>query len=176
MIRKGKKQIKKDKYAGKLRWKKISGGIHNHRDGQVVRKGEVLYANELGSVLAKGFECLDSPKGILSGVSLGIKSLGNGWFDVINKATGEKLNDTSLRARDAKMFITGEIEEAIEEEEDSGVESELEWSDLLDMNEEELQVINNGDELDIEDDEWETEDDFRVLIANLLKIDIVVED
>ena len=173
MIRKGKKQIKKDKYAGKLRWKKISGGIHNHRDGQVVRKGEVLYANELGSVLAKGFECLDSSKGLFGGgISLGIKSLGNGWFDVINKATGEKLNDKSLRARDAKMFITGEIEESTEEE----VEETTDWGELLEMTEEGLIRINDENGLGIEDDEWETEDDFRVLIANLLKIDIVVED
>jgi len=111
---------KKSKFEGMLKWKKIRGGVHNHRDGQVVRKGEYLYANELSPLIAEGFECLNPPANstLNGGISLGIKSRGNGWYDVINKVTGETLNDEAMRAKDAKQFITGEEEEEEEDTED----------------------------------------------------------
>jgi len=100
---------------GKLRYKKISGGIHNHRDGQVVRKGEILYAmpEELSDIAKEGFKCLDDEAKAMigGGIGLEIKHRGNGWFDIINKATGDKLNDQALRAKDAKEFLEGDSAE-----------------------------------------------------------------
>ena len=137
MIRKSKiKQIEKgverpsrpEKFKGMLRYKKISGGVHRHSNGQIVRKGEILYAHpeELSPILAVGFKCLDEAIKEAQGIQLGIKDRGNGWYDVINKKTGEVLNDSALRAKDARQFITGdedvvtpeEVEEDFEEDED----------------------------------------------------------
>ena len=108
-----------EQFKGKVRYKKIRGGIHKHGDGQVVRKGEILYADpeSLSPIVLEGFTCLDEEiKQATSGISLGIRDKGNGWYDVINKNTGEKLNDKSLRAKDARQFITGDLEDSIKEE------------------------------------------------------------
>ncbi len=114
------------KHEGKLRYKKISGGVHDHRDGQKVKNGEILYVDKdaqacfgpgsLSEVLLKGFECMDEQiKAATQGIKLGIKAKSAGWYDVVNTVTGDVLNDKSLRAADAKKFITGDLDDEVEE-------------------------------------------------------------
>lgn len=122
MIRKSKnrkKTTRPSKFKGMLRYKKIRGGVHKHHNGQTVRKGEILYANdgELSKIIMKGFVCLDEQiQEATKGITLGLKDRGNGWYDVINKQTGERLNDDHMRAKDARQFITGEIDDNLVED------------------------------------------------------------
>lgn len=109
---------KATKVEGALRWKKISGGIHNHRDGQIVRKGEILRAKpeELSEVVKVGFVCLDDERPKVD-VGFKLHNRGKGWWDVLNKETGEKLNDSALRTKEIRGFLNGtdeEIDEQIE--------------------------------------------------------------
>lgn len=119
------RETRPSKYKGMLRYKKVRGGVHRH-GGQTIRKGEILYANqeELSPLVMKGFICLDEEiQEAASGISLGLRDRGNGWYDVINKNSGEKLNDVAMRGKDAAQFITGKkednlIEDGIVENED----------------------------------------------------------
>jgi len=133
------------KYAGEgvLRYRKIHNGIHNHRDGQVVRKGEVLYAtpDSLSEINRAGFTCIDEEvkQAIGGGIQLTLKARGNGWWDIINKKTGEVLNDTAMRTKDAKEFLSGEKEKEEFEKEnlDEDVDDDEENVDEEDEEDEE---------------------------------------
>lgn len=132
------KKKKTSRPEGVLRFKKISGGIHNHRDGQVVRKGEILYAKpeELSEIVRPGFKCLDTEvkEGFSGGMDIMVKARGNGWFDIINRATGEKINDQAMRAKDAREFLSGDnkdeqmkdIEKEAVKKEEEELEEEIE--------------------------------------------------
>jgi len=115
MIKKKKNKLPE----GVVRYKKVSGGIHNHRDGQIVRKGEILICrpDELSAIIKEGFVCLDeeAKKAFDGGIDIGLKHRGNGWYDVINTVTGDKLNTEALRAKDAKEFLSGSPEDVEEQ-------------------------------------------------------------
>jgi hypothetical protein len=102
----------------RLRYKKVTGGIHRHFDGQKVKKDEILLAHpgDLSPIILKHFVCLDKTPDEEQEITmeLGLRDRGNGWYDVINKKTGQVLNDQAMRAKDARQFITGEIEDNLE--------------------------------------------------------------
>jgi len=103
------------------KWKKITNGIHYHSDGQVVKKGEILYANdwELSDLVKARYSCLDAIPSADLGKALSVKSRGGGWYDVINTATLQKLNSKPLRREAAESFLPEgmTLEEAEESEE-----------------------------------------------------------
>lgn len=123
----------------RLKYKKESGGIHFHSDGQVVKKGEILYAHphELSDVVKAGFTCLSNEPSYndMPSMKLQIKARGNGWYDIVDSTTGNVLNERALRPEEAKAFLEGEElpdkkedkkveEEEIEEEDDEDTEVE----------------------------------------------------
>ena len=61
MERKAKLEKSIDKPEGRTAWRKKSGGTHFHHDGQVVKKGELLYAdeNELSLTILSKFDRVD---------------------------------------------------------------------------------------------------------------------
>ncbi len=105
------------------KWRKLHNGIHNHRDGQIVRKGEILYAHEseLSKIIQAGFECLDALPNVDLGKALSVKSRGGGWYDVVNTVNLQKLNSKPLRREAAESFLPEgqtleEVIEVLEEE------------------------------------------------------------
>lgn len=143
-----KKKVSKKRPEGTLRYRKLHNGIHDHRDGQVVRKGEILYAlpGSLGEIIRAGFVCVDeeAEQAIGKGINLILKHRGNGWYDILNKKTGEVLNDGALRAKDARDFLSGDnVDEQMEkitkdnEEDDSDEDEEDDNEDEEDDNEDE---------------------------------------
>ena len=105
------------------KWRRITNGIHYHSDGQVVRKGEILYAHdwELSEIIKSRFECLDKIPNADLGKALSVKSRGGGWYDVVNTATLQKLNSKPLRKEAAESFLPDGISlEDAEEKEDDG--------------------------------------------------------
>jgi len=103
------------------KWRKINNGIHYHKDGQVVRKGEILYAHdyELSEILKRGYECLDAIPAADLGKTLMVKARGGGWYDVVNAVNLQKLNSKPLRREAAESFLPeGQtLDDALDEEE-----------------------------------------------------------
>jgi hypothetical protein len=105
------------------KWRKTTNGTHYHSDGQVVNKGEILYAHdwELSDVIKAGFNNLDAIPAADLGKTLSVKSRGGGWYDVVNTATLQKLNSKPLRREAAESFLPDgqTLEESIDEETDT---------------------------------------------------------
>jgi len=101
------------------KWRRITNGVHYHSDGQVVKKGEILYAHdwELSNIIKTRFECLDKIPNADLGKALSVKSRGGGWYDIINTATLQKLNSKPLRREAAESFLPDGM--SLEEAEES---------------------------------------------------------
>jgi len=96
----------------RLRWRKIGGGIHNHRDGQIVRRGEILVATQLE---IEPFKNLFVPLDPLVDIKeeqptkrLFIEHRGGGKYNVINENTGKPINDELLTREQAENLINDE--------------------------------------------------------------------
>jgi hypothetical protein len=89
------------------KWRKVTNGTHYHSDGQVVTKGEILYAHEweLSNIVKAGFTNLDAIPAADLGKTLSVKSRGGGWYDVVNTVTMQKLNSKPLRREAAESFL-----------------------------------------------------------------------
>jgi hypothetical protein len=89
------------------KWRKVTNGTHYHSDGQVVTKGEILYAHEweLSNIVKAGFTNLDALPAADLGKTLSVKSRGGGWYDVVNTVTMQKLNSKPLRREAAESFL-----------------------------------------------------------------------
>jgi hypothetical protein len=89
------------------KWRKVTNGTHYHSDGQVVKRGEILYAHEweLSNIVKAGFTNLDALPAADLGKTLSVKSRGGGWYDVINTVTLQKLNSKPLRREAAESFL-----------------------------------------------------------------------
>jgi len=103
------------------KWRKLTNGIHYHPDGQVVKKGEILYAQEweLSKVIKAKFQALDAIPSTDFGKVLSVKSRGGGWYDVINSNTLQKLNSKPLRREAAESFLPeGQTLEDVQEDDE----------------------------------------------------------
>jgi hypothetical protein len=86
-------------------------GDHDHRfpDGhrEVIRPGDRITCEpeELGGALNKFVRLDPELPRELPKVGLKIVHRGGGWFDVINGATSERINDEALRKSDAYSLI-----------------------------------------------------------------------
>jgi hypothetical protein len=89
------------------KWRKVTNGTHYHTDGQVVNRGEILYAHEweLSAINKAGFTNLDALPAADLGKTLSVKSRGGGWYDVVNTVTMQKLNSKPLRREAAESFL-----------------------------------------------------------------------
>ena len=58
------KRVIKPTEDNRPRWKKVGGGVHKHGDGQTVRQGEILYAEEweIADIFKDMFELIEKPK------------------------------------------------------------------------------------------------------------------
>jgi len=96
----------------RLRWRKIGGGIHNHRDGQVVRRGEILVATQLEIEPFKNlFVCLDplvDVKEEQPTKRLQIVHKGGGKYNVVNESTAQPINDELLSREQAENLVNDE--------------------------------------------------------------------
>jgi len=105
-------KVIKDSNPPRLRWRKIGGGVHNHRDGQVVRQGEVLLAteHEIKSFkhLFVALDILPEPRQEEPTKRPVIVSAGKGKYNVINIETQEPINAVPLNKEDAEALISDE--------------------------------------------------------------------
>lgn len=120
-IKRSKRKAPEHQEDTRPKWRKLNNGILYFKDGQVVKKGEILYAHdyELSKVTKKGFECLDIIPAADLGKTLMVKSRGGGWYDVVNSVNLQKLNSKPLRREAAESFLPeGQtLDDALDEEE-----------------------------------------------------------
>lgn len=99
------------------RYKLQSGKHYLMRRGKLRRyvAGDIIEAEEWEvngfTDSETRFVPLDPPEPVIVADSMRIKHKGAGWYDVINPATGEKLNDAGLRKEDAEAMV-GQKEES----------------------------------------------------------------
>ena len=105
------KSKKKTTTKSKPKWVKLSNGIHNH-EGQFIRKGEFLYAEEweIPEGIKKSYKLVSkvraSKEPPAKGITM-IQSLVKGKYDIVNENTGDRLNDDPLTKKEAEEFIEG---------------------------------------------------------------------
>jgi ATP-dependent RNA circularization protein (DNA/RNA ligase family) len=92
----------------KIKWRKIAGTININ--GKDYKTGQVFWAYE--DEVPESFrdtciplEELPSKKPYVSKTKFEVQSVGYGWYDVVNKETGKKINDKRLRENQAKQLI-----------------------------------------------------------------------
>lgn len=95
---------------GQIKWKNISGTMS--LNGKVYTAGQTFFAFE--EEVPEGFRDTVVPLEELPSEAFTIpvatdiyeiRSTGYGWYDVVNKETGKKMNDKGLREADAKKFV-----------------------------------------------------------------------
>jgi len=119
----------------KLRYQKLTGGLHYMGDGTKVVKNQIItvYPEQISGTFKSDFKCLDvDPTGTDIGLKIGLQPVKD-KFNIINIKTGEVINKGKpLTAAQAKIFM-GENEElpkeAKEEEEEDEEEEEEEFDD-----------------------------------------------
>ena len=103
----------------KLRYQKMTGGIHYLGDGTKVVKNQIItvYPEQIAETFKADFKCLDvDPSGKDVGLKIGLQPIGD-KFNIINIKTGEVINKGKpLTPAQAKIFM-GE-EPLPEEDED----------------------------------------------------------
>ncbi len=95
------------------KWKKLTGGLHNQGDGQVVKKDGFLYAEEweIPKRCKEAFEFVRAGKKKTSkkkakGLRI-VEGVEKGTFDVLN-ADGESINDSALTKEEAGNLVEGQ--------------------------------------------------------------------
>ena len=100
-----------------IKWRKVGGGSLRYIRGHIIKPNEVFIAYENEIPLAfRGFvvPLEDLPKTEGDKVLLEkrggqakyeLHSVGNGWWDIINVASGKAINEKQLRKNDAEKVL-----------------------------------------------------------------------
>lgn len=108
--------------SNKPRFKKTGGGPLTLRGGKVVRSGETFRAHErdIPQAFRDVVQRVDpkpphEEEAAPPQTNLEIRHKGGGWYDLVNKQTGEAVNSVSMRHDEANQFADMTVEQAVEQ-------------------------------------------------------------
>jgi hypothetical protein len=99
----------------RIRWRKIGGGSFRMASGRIIKPNEVFLAFE--REIPEAFRDVVIPEEPLPDAAervipaeeatpkYELRSKGPGWYDVVNVATGEPINERSLRRDEAEKMV-----------------------------------------------------------------------